>query len=179
VTQEGAETTPRPGDLAVRMSALRRLYELIGRLNGGRSLPDVLQSVVDGVVEGLGFGVPVVNLVHADGSFEVFAVAGSDDARTELLGAGSPSGSFDAEFAIAEHWGGLRFVPHDRIPEGAITGWIPPAHVLGRPTAGRNEMPDDRRYDNNYCWVLCGLLNGSGVRGLEGGPQSSSRKDIL
>jgi diguanylate cyclase (GGDEF)-like protein/PAS domain S-box-containing protein len=127
VTQEGAETTPRPGDLAVRMSALRRLYELIGRLNGGRSLPDVLQSVVDGVVEGLGFGVAVVNLVHADGSFEVFAVAGSDDARTELLGTGSPSGAFDAEFAVAEHWGGLRFVPHDRIPEGAITGWIPPA----------------------------------------------------
>jgi hypothetical protein len=23
--------------------------------------------------------------------------------------------------------------------------------------SGRNEMPDDRRYDNNYCWVLCGL----------------------
>jgi diguanylate cyclase (GGDEF)-like protein/PAS domain S-box-containing protein len=109
------------------MSALRRLYELIGRLNGGRSLPGVLQSVVDGVVEGLGFRVAVVNLVHADGSFEVFAVAGSDDARNELLGSRNPAGAFDAEFAVAEHWGGLRFVPHDRIPDGAITGWIPPA----------------------------------------------------
>src|SRR4051812_33348635 len=115
------------GDLAVRMSALRRLYDLIGRLNGGRSLPDVLQSVVDGVVEGLGFGVAVVNLVHADGSFEVVAVAGSDDAREELMGASRPSGAFDAELAVAEHWGGLRFVPHDRIPDGAVTGWIPSA----------------------------------------------------
>jgi diguanylate cyclase (GGDEF)-like protein/PAS domain S-box-containing protein len=124
---DGYETVGQPGDLAVRMSALRRLYELIGRLNGGRSLPDVLQSVVDGVVEALGFSVAVVNLVHADGSFEVFAVAGSDDARSELLGSRNPSGAFDAEFAVAEHWGGLRFVPHDRMPEDAITGWIPPA----------------------------------------------------
>ena len=117
----------RSGELAVRMSGLRRLYELIGRINGGRSVSAVLQSVVDGVVEGLGFGVAVVNLVHADGSFEVVAVAGSDDARAVLLGSCSPRGAFDAEFAVAEHWGGLRFVPHDRIPEEAITGWIPPA----------------------------------------------------
>jgi diguanylate cyclase (GGDEF)-like protein/PAS domain S-box-containing protein len=125
--RQHAEVTSASGDLAVRMSALRRLYELIGRVNGGRSLPEVLQSVVDGVVAGLGFGVAVVNLVHADGSFEVVAVAGSDDARAELLGTRNTSGAFDAEFAVAEHWGGLRFVPHDRIPEGAITGWIPPA----------------------------------------------------
>jgi diguanylate cyclase (GGDEF)-like protein/PAS domain S-box-containing protein len=125
--RDGHETIGQSGDLAVRMSALRRLYELIGRLNGGRSLPDVLQSVVDGVVEVLGFNVAVVNLVHADGSFEVFAVAGSDDARSELLGTRNASGAFDAEFAVAEHWGGLRFVPHDRIPDDAITGWIPPA----------------------------------------------------
>jgi len=123
---EGDEAVAAPGQLAVRMSALRRLYDLIGRLNGGRSLTDVLQAVVDGVVEGLGFGVAVVNLVHADGSFEVVAVAGSEDARNELLGTGSPCGAFDAEFAVAERWGGLRFVPHDRIPDGAITGWIPP-----------------------------------------------------
>jgi len=120
-------TVSQTRDLAVRMSALRRLYELIGRVNGGRSLPDVLQSVVDGVVEGLGFGVAVVNLVHADGSFEVVAVAGSDDARAVLLGSCSQPGAFDAEFAVAESWGRLRFVPHDRIPEDAITGWIPPA----------------------------------------------------
>jgi hypothetical protein len=38
--------------------------------------------------------------------------------------------------------------------------------------SGRNEMPDDRRYDNNWrydnhWWVLCGLLNDSRSGGYE------------
>jgi hypothetical protein len=32
---------------------------------------------------------------------------------------------------------------------------------------GRHETPDDRLYDNNYCWVLCGLLN-DGRPGVQG-----------
>jgi diguanylate cyclase (GGDEF)-like protein/PAS domain S-box-containing protein len=85
-----------------------------------------LQAVVDGVVEGLGFGVAVVNFVHPDGTFETVAVAGSDEARSQLLGSRAPADAFELEFAIAEDWGGLRFVPHDRLPAGAVTGWIPP-----------------------------------------------------
>ena len=37
-----------------------------------------------------------------------------------------PANAFDEEFAVAEHWGPLRFVPHDRLPDGA-GGWVPPA----------------------------------------------------
>jgi hypothetical protein len=33
--------------------------------------------------------------------------------------------------------------------------------------SGRHEMPDDRRYDNDYCWVLCGLLNDGRSRGTK------------
>jgi hypothetical protein len=39
--------------------------------------------------------------------------------------------------------------------------------------SGRNEMPDDRRHDNNYCWVLCGPLNdgrSGGTRNLNDDP---------
>jgi diguanylate cyclase (GGDEF)-like protein/PAS domain S-box-containing protein len=114
------------GERAVRLSALRRLYELIGRVNGGRGLRNTLQAVVDGVVDGLGFGVAVVNMVHADGAFETVAVAGPEDARRQLLGVRSPADAFELEFQVAEDWGGLRFVPHDRIPEGAAVGWVPP-----------------------------------------------------
>jgi diguanylate cyclase (GGDEF)-like protein/PAS domain S-box-containing protein len=114
-----------PNQVAVRLSALRRLYRLIGRVNGARRLPDVLQSVVDGVVEGLGFGVAAVNLAHEDASFEVVAVAGSEEARLELVGQRNPASAFDAQFAAAEHWGTLRFVPHGRLLDEEMPGWVP------------------------------------------------------
>ncbi len=116
-------------DLRPRLDALRRLYDLIGRVTGARSMNEVLQSVVDGVVEGLGFGVAVVNLLHEDGTLEVVAVAGSEEASQELLGRRSPLEEFDAEFAVAEQWGGLRFVPHDRLPDDGVAGWVPPADL--------------------------------------------------
>jgi diguanylate cyclase (GGDEF)-like protein/PAS domain S-box-containing protein len=116
-------------DLRPRLAALRQLYDLIGRVNGARGLRDVLQSVVNGAVEGLGFGIAVVNLVHEDGTLEVVAVAGSPEASAELLGRRSALEQFEAEFAAAEHWGGLRFVPHERLPAGGVAGWVPPAEL--------------------------------------------------
>jgi diguanylate cyclase (GGDEF)-like protein/PAS domain S-box-containing protein len=109
-----------------RMTAVRRLYEVSARMGAGRSLAETLQAVVDGVVTGLGFGIAVLNLRQADGKFEVIAVAGSPEAREALLGTISAADIFDAEFAIADKWGGLRFVPHERLPEGGeIVGWVP------------------------------------------------------
>ncbi|MDQ1670239.1 MAG: hypothetical protein QOE40_2300 [Actinomycetota bacterium] len=117
------------GELAVHMTALRRLYDLIGRLNGSRDLDATLQAVVDGVVEGLGFEVAVVNYLDEDGIFETVAVSGPPEARAQLLGKREPADAFDTEFAVAEHWGRLRFVPHDKLPFEEMTGWIPPADV--------------------------------------------------
>ncbi|MEP6760369.1 MAG: diguanylate cyclase [Sporichthyaceae bacterium] len=117
-------------ELVIGLSGLRQLYELIGALNHERSLDATLTRVVEGVVAGLGFGVAAVNVVQPDGSFETVAVAGSDDARQTLLGARAPANAFDVEFAVAEHWGSLRFVPHDRLPEGVATGWVPPADAV-------------------------------------------------
>ena len=42
---------------------------------------------------------------------------------------------FDAEFAIADEWGGLRFVPHERLPEGEVIGWVPDVPVSDDPAA--------------------------------------------
>lgn len=116
---------PDPDQVAVRLSALRRLYQLIGRVNGARRLPDVLQSVVDGAVEGLGFGVAVVNLAHEDASFEVAAVAGSEQARMTLLGRRTAASTFEAQLAAAEPWGTLRFVPHSRLRFAEADCWVP------------------------------------------------------
>ena len=120
---------------AVRLSAVRRLYEVSTRMGAGRSLAETLQAVVDGVVNGLGFGIAVLNLRHPDGKFEVIAVAGSPEARQALLGRVSASDVFDADFAIADTWGKLRFVPHERLPEGEVTGWVPDVPVSDDPDA--------------------------------------------
>lgn len=120
---------------AVRLSAVRRLYEVSARMGAGRSLAETLQAVVDGVVDGLGFGIAVLNLRYPDGKFEVIAVAGSPEARAALLGRVSAADLFDAEFAIADVWGKLRFVPHERLPEGEVTGWVPDVPVSDAPDA--------------------------------------------
>ncbi|MFI7060289.1 diguanylate cyclase domain-containing protein [Kribbella sp. NPDC050124] len=119
----------------VRLTAVRRLYEVSARMGAGRSLAETLQAVVDGVVTGLGFGIAVLNLRQPDGKFEVIAVAGSPEAREALLGTISSADIFDAEFAIADEWGRLRFVPHERLPEGEVIGWVPDVPVSDDPAA--------------------------------------------
>ncbi len=104
-------------------------------MGAGRSLDETLQAVVEGVVDGLGFGIAVLNLRHPDGKFEVIAVAGSPEAREALLGTVSSADIFDAEFAIADEWGRLRFVPHERLPEGEVIGWVPDLPVSDDPAA--------------------------------------------
>lgn len=124
-----------PGEPTVTLAALRRLYEVSARMAAGRSLAETLQAVVDGVVKGLGFGIAVLNLRHPDGKFEVIAVAGSPEARAALLGTVSAADVFDAEFALADSWGRLRFVPHERLPEGIPHGWVPDLPVSDAPDA--------------------------------------------
>ena len=119
----------------VRLTAVRRLYEVSARMGAGLSLAETLQAVVDGVVDGLGFGIAVLNLRQPDGKYEVITVAGSPEAREALLGTVSAADIFDAEFAIADQWGKLRFVPHERLPEGEVVGWVPDVPVSDDPDA--------------------------------------------
>lgn len=116
-------------------AALRRLHDLIGKVNGCRTLTETLQAVVDGVVDVVGFDVAVVNYVHVDKSFEVLAVAGDPRACQELLRQRSPADAFEQEFALADHWGNLRFVPHDRLPNGEGQGWVPDIGPADEPDA--------------------------------------------
>jgi diguanylate cyclase (GGDEF)-like protein/PAS domain S-box-containing protein len=127
-------------DVVIGLAGLRKLYELIGALNRERSLDATLTRVVDGVIAGLGFGVAVVNVVQPDGSFQTVAVAGSADARQALMGSRAAADAFDLEFALAERWGSLRFVPHERLPAGPVTGWVPPAAAIA--TAGEGGESD-------------------------------------
>lgn len=120
---------------AVDFAALRRMHDLIGKVNGCRSLMDTLRAVVDGVVEAVGFDVAAISYVHVDGTFEVLAVAGSATAGEELLGRRQPADAYEAEFALADEWGDLRFVPHERLPNGQGEGWVPDLEPLDVPDA--------------------------------------------
>ena len=104
--------------------ALRRLTELMNRVSAQDDLASLFDMVVEGAADVVGFQVAAISLVVASGDIEVVAVAGDDDARAELLGRRMPRASLEAEFAVAEQWGSLRFVPAGCLPEGSTDGWV-------------------------------------------------------
>jgi GAF domain-containing protein len=104
--------------------ALRRLTELMNRVSAQDDLSVLFDMVVDGAAAVVGFKVAAISLVMPSGDVEVVAVAGDDDARAELLGRRTPRANLEAEFAVAERWGSLRFVPAGELPDGSAEGWV-------------------------------------------------------
>lgn len=103
-----------------------------------RVLEDALLVLAEGVCEVAGFGVAAISVLREPGQLEVVAVSGDADAAQELLGSTRPLTELDRDFADAEDWGALRFVPHEAV-EGREDdlGWIPDYEPLDRPDAWR------------------------------------------
>ena len=120
------------------VATLRRLHELMCRVNAGDDLASVLQTVVNGVADVTGFAVAAVSYRHPDGHFEVVAVAGDDACRDQLLGARTSLDELAGEFDIADDWGLLKFIPHERL-QGKPAGWIPDVRPLDVPDAWHPE----------------------------------------
>jgi signal transduction histidine kinase len=95
------------------------------RVNAGDDLSDVLQSLVDGVADVTGFAVAAVSHLNTDQHFEVLAVAGDEAARGSLLGVRTPWAEIIGEFEMADDWGLLRFIPHERLNGAEPRGWVP------------------------------------------------------
>lgn len=119
----------------VSLEALRNVQRLIGRLNAGTGLAATLRAVVDGVVEGLGFGVAVVSLVHDDRTVEVVMVAGPQEVSDTLLGSRSPLASWEKAFERSLPWGALRYEPHSLADEDDLPSWVPDGPVVDDPDA--------------------------------------------
>jgi signal transduction histidine kinase len=98
---------------------------------------DALQLIAEGVTDLAGFGVAAISVAREDGKLEVAAVAGSDEARIELQGRRTPIDTLMAEIEKADHWGLLRFVPHERLDPsaGETWGWIPDVIPIDEPDA--------------------------------------------
>ncbi|MER5637435.1 diguanylate cyclase [Kitasatospora sp. NPDC002227] len=102
----------------VRLATLRTLHRVVADLNAARSLAGTLQAVVEGAVHGLGFDAAAVSLVRADGDLVVAAVWELEESAfggpSVLLGQVGSRESWDRLLGVSDHWGTLRFLPHDR-----------------------------------------------------------------
>ncbi|MDH6118210.1 diguanylate cyclase (GGDEF)-like protein/PAS domain S-box-containing protein [Kitasatospora sp. GAS204A] len=102
----------------VRLATLRTLHRVVADLNAARSLPGTLQAVVEGSVHGLGFDAAALSLVRPDGDLVVAAVWEYQErdygGPSVLLGQVGTRESWDRLLAVSDHWGTLRFLPHDR-----------------------------------------------------------------
>ncbi len=108
-----------------RPEALRRLYRLMQRVNASADLSEVLDEVAHGVVEVLGFGVAAISRLEAD-TLVMTNVAAPPHVRDLLLGRRTPVASLVNEFDLADEWGVLRFLPHDRLPAPLEeAAWVP------------------------------------------------------
>lgn len=114
---------------------LRRMHHLMSSVNGGLDLEEMLQTVVEGVCDIVGFRVAVISQIRSDETLEVVAVAGDDEARETLLGQRTPIDRIFEEFAVADYWGSLRFVPHERAPGEVPLGWVPDFEPTDDPDA--------------------------------------------
>ncbi|QIK67987.1 hypothetical protein G7072_18035 [Nocardioides sp. HDW12B] len=115
--------------------ALRSLHAIITSVHEMEDLQGVLQTAAQGVVDVLGFEVAVIDCVDDHGYVEALAVAGDPDAVATMKSRRIPLIEILAEFDIAEPWGLLKFVPHDRLEADAETSWVPDIEPLDVPDA--------------------------------------------
>ncbi|MEV7446985.1 diguanylate cyclase CdgB [Streptomyces sp. NPDC091204] len=134
----------------VRLATLRQLHRVVADLNTARSLADTLQTVVDGIVVGLGYELACVNLVRPDGDLVVAAFAGDPAAEALITGRVGSRASWERRLTMGENWDGLRFIPHTE-------GWIlmeddvPQWHTDGPDPRFEDEWhPEDRLYAPMY-----------------------------
>lgn len=108
-----------------RAEGIRRLYELMLRVNSSTDLSEVLDEIARGVVEVLGYGIAAIARLEGE-TFVMTTVAGPDEVREQIIGRRTPVASIFNEFAQADEWGVLRFVPHDRMPDALEdSAWVP------------------------------------------------------
>lgn len=124
-----ATTDPR------EVLALRNLHELMTAVNSADQLTELLQTVVQGVVDILEYQIAIIYVLDDHEMLDVVAAAGDVEGSAAMLGRRVSLQSLAMEFDVAEKWGALRFIPHELMPAGATTTWIPDIEPLDLPDA--------------------------------------------
>lgn len=156
---EGAAEDDGGPDEPAPAPALQRLSELVRRVNSSTDTADVLEEIVHGVCEVLGYGVAAIARLEGD-TLVMTAVAGPDDVRRQILGRRTPASEILDEFRQADRWGILRFVPHGRMDHNRLSAaWIPDFEPDDDPSAWH---PEDALYAPLYS-ATGGLLGNMAV----------------
>jgi signal transduction histidine kinase len=86
---------------------------------------DALQAIAEGVAEVAGFDLVGISVVRDDGYLQTMVVVGPDEARRALLDSLAPVQPMLDQLEVAEVWGALKFVPHDKnILDVDTWGWF-------------------------------------------------------
>ena len=111
------------------LGAMRRLSELMRRVNASTDTQDVLEEIAHGVVEVLGYGVAAIARIEGD-VLVMTNVAGPPEVIEQILGRRTPSDQIMDEFRQADRWGILRYVPPGRMTDARLSAaWIPEVEV--------------------------------------------------
>ncbi|MBF4162641.1 sensor histidine kinase [Nocardioides acrostichi] len=94
---------------------------------------DSLHLLARGITRMAGFQVAVISLVIGD-EIEVVSVAGSPECAAALRGDRFAVSSILEELELADEWGPLRFIPHERLT-APPSGWIPDIEPIDHPDA--------------------------------------------
>lgn len=138
VVEVSADASGTPGVDDPAVAALIDVADLIAAMHGSSDLDTMLQRVVDGVVDRLGFQVALVDRLDDSGPvpyFEAVAVAGDPEGSEVLRSRRVLATGMLAELDIADHWGSLRFMPHDRLPSDAESTFVPDIPIPTEPGA--------------------------------------------
>ena len=115
--------------------ALRNLHELMTAVNSADQVAELLQTVVQGVVDILEYQIAIIYVLDDHEMLDVVAAAGDVEASQVMLGRRVALQTLALEFDVAEQWGALRFIPHELMPVGATTTWVPDIEPLDVPDA--------------------------------------------
>ncbi|MFJ9035080.1 diguanylate cyclase CdgB [Streptomyces sp. NPDC102406] len=140
----------------VRLATLHQLHQVMADMNTARSLADTLQTVADGVVNGLGYELACVNLVRPDGDLVVAAFSGNSAAEALITGRVGSRESWERRLSMGEAWGELRFIPYTEgwvLDEDDVPQWF----TDGPPPRFDDEWhPSDRLFAPMYATGAAG-----------------------
>jgi hypothetical protein len=134
------------------------LEEAIQSLHTARGLADTLQTIADGMVDGLGYGPACLNLVRPDGDLVVAALAGNSAAEAVITGRIDSRASWEGRLTMGEAWGTHRALggaeggggdPPEQPGLAADLGELGDGPLVGPMQRG----PDDRRDLGRGRWL--------------------------